>query len=78
MYGKYDRYIPRIFKRINCSHTSIVFIKNLFGDNINRWSYGNKTVRSLWRCRRCGKIIRSGDLYLKACYLQDDKKERSS
>ena len=70
--------VPRVFKRVNCNHNHIVFVKNLFGDNINRWSYGGKITRSLWRCKRCGKIIRSSDLYLKACYLQNDKKERSS
>ena len=60
--------MPKIFKRFNCSHNNIVFVKNLFGDDINRWSFGHKTTRSLWKCKRCGKIIRSKDLFLKDCY----------
>jgi ABC-type ATPase with predicted acetyltransferase domain len=55
--------------RINkCKHKNRLFIKNLFGDNINKYSNNNHIVRSLWRCKDCGKLIRSSELNLEECY----------
>lgn len=45
-----------ILKRILCSlsgkHSAIVFVRNIYGDEIYEWG-GN---RSLWRCKNCGGI----------------------
>ena len=42
-----------IVKRILCSlsgkHSAIVFVRNIYGDEIHEWG-GN---RSLWRCKNC-------------------------
>lgn len=51
-----------------CKHNNKIFVTNLFGDSINRYSTKTRITRSLWKCKDCGKIIRSSDLNLDACY----------
>ena len=51
-----------------CKHENLLFIKNLFGDNINRYSTNKTIARSLWRCKDCGKLIPSSELNLEECY----------
>lgn len=45
-----------IFKRLLCKHDDLEFIRNVHGDEINQLS-GKETVRSIWKCKNCGKII---------------------
>ena len=50
-----------------CEHKNLVFIENIYGERINLESTRHHIVRSLWRCKDCGKIIKSGELNLNAC-----------
>lgn len=52
----------KILKRLICNHRYIIFIKNIYGDEINALST-KKTIRSIWKCIDCGKIIYSDSLY---------------
>lgn len=44
-------------KRLICKHESIEFIRNVYGDEIHFLSNDKITVRSIWKCKKCGKII---------------------
>jgi len=44
-------------KRLFCKH-DYEFLENIYGDEIN---YLN--CRSLWKCKKCGKIKKSNKLY---------------
>ncbi len=48
-----------IIKRLRCKHTNKECMSNFYGDYINIVSYHNKIIRSVWRCKNCGKIIYS-------------------
>ena len=52
--------IPNIIKQTFCPHlyNDQVFIKNLHGDEINKFN-----ARSIWQCKRCGKLIYSNEVY---------------
>lgn len=39
-----------------CNKHELVFIRNIYGDEINKLSLPNKICRSEWRCLKCGKI----------------------
>ena len=43
--------VPRI-----CVKHNLIFISNLYGDEINVVSPLGKTYRSEWKCTECGKI----------------------
>ena len=45
-----------IFKRLKCPHNDLEFVRNVYGDEINALS-DRKTVRSIWKCKNCGKVI---------------------
>lgn len=45
-----------------CKHKSIEFIRNVYGDEINVLSSDRMIVRSIWKCKNCGKIIYKGRL----------------
>lgn len=45
-------------RRLFCSHSSSVFIRNLYGDEIIEHGWN----RSLHKCRACGALIASEDL----------------
>lgn len=38
--------------RLRCQH-DLVFVRNLYGDQIIEWGY----KRSVWRCSKCSKVI---------------------
>jgi len=40
----------------DCKKHELVFIRNIYGDEINQISPPGKTYRSEWKCLRCGKI----------------------
>ena len=46
-----------MLKRLNCKHSNLTFIRNIYGDEIN---YAN--CRSYWKCDRCSKWIGKLDL----------------
>lgn len=46
------------FSGLFCSHKETKFIRNIFGDEINRLD-----ARSLHRCRKCGTVIKSWELH---------------
>lgn len=54
--------ICNLIKRIRCKHDSLEFIRNVHGDEINYLSNYKRTVRSIWKCKKCGKIIYSSNL----------------
>lgn len=58
-----------MLRKILCKHKDIEFIRNVYGDEINQLS-GKNIVRSIWKCKNCGKIIYKGDLY-----MENDKEE---
>ena len=39
-----------------CPKHELVFIRNIYGDEINQISPSNKVYRSEWKCIKCGKI----------------------
>ena len=39
-----------------CSKHELVFVRNIYGDEINKISPKNKTYRSEWKCLNCGKV----------------------
>lgn len=51
-----------LIKRLMCKHKSIEFIRNVYGDEINVLSSDRMIVRSIWKCKNCGKIIYKGRL----------------
>lgn len=50
-------------KQLFCKHECVLWVRNVYGDEINRLSANRKTVRSIWRCKKCGKSIMAGELY---------------
>jgi RNase P subunit RPR2 len=46
-----------MFKRLFCKH-DYVFVRNIHGDEINL----TNGKRSIWECKKCGKIKLSGRL----------------
>lgn len=40
----------------SCVKHELVFIRNIYGDEINQISPSNRIYRSEWRCTKCGKI----------------------
>lgn len=48
-----------LLRKLFCKHENKKFIRNIYGDEIN-----HQNARSLHRCQDCGKIIRSGHLYI--------------
>ena len=46
----------KLFKRILCKHINQECMSNFYGDFINVVS-NRKIIRSVWRCKDCGKII---------------------
>lgn len=46
----------KLFKRILCKHINQECMSNFYGDFINIVS-NRKIIRSVWRCKDCGKII---------------------
>lgn len=53
----------KMLRKISCKHNDIEFIRNIYGDEINQLS-GKNTVRSIWRCKNCGRIIYKGKPYM--------------
>ena len=49
-----------MLRKILCKHNDVEFIRNIYGDEINQLS-GKNIVRSIWRCKNCGRIIYSCD-----------------
>lgn len=52
-----------MLRKISCKHNDVEFIRNIYGDEINQLS-GKNTVRSIWKCKNCGRIIYKGSLYM--------------
>ncbi len=48
-------------RRLFCRHSSIVFLRNIHGDEINAWSV-RRVYRSLWLCERCGGLVARPEL----------------
>ncbi len=38
-----------------CAKHNLVFVRNIYGDEINKISPPNRTYRSEWKCTKCGK-----------------------
>ena len=51
--------MTNFFKRLFCKHYKVVFVRNIWGDEIIEWGY----KRSLWRCDKCGAIVPSEHLH---------------
>jgi len=45
-----------------CAKHLLVFVRNIYGDEINQISPKNRVYRSEWRCIKCGKIKYKQDL----------------
>ena len=45
-----------MLKQLFCRHKDKKFIRNIYGDEINRLST-KKIYRSEWKCNKCGKTI---------------------
>jgi hypothetical protein len=43
-------------EKCNCQKHNLVFVRNIYGDEINQISPLNKIYRSEWKCSSCGKI----------------------
>lgn len=54
----------KLFKKLLCNHESLEFVRNIYGDEINLISPPNKTIRSIWKCKNCGKIFYKSNLKL--------------
>lgn len=54
----------KLFKKLLCNHESLEFVRNIYGDEINFISPPNKTIRSIWKCKNCGKIFYKSNLKL--------------
>ncbi len=44
-------------RRLFCAHR-YEWMRNIYGDQINEWN-----ARSLWRCDRCGSLVRRQSLH---------------
>lgn len=51
----------KTLKKIFCKHENLEFIRNIYGDEINRVSLKH-IYRSIWKCKDCGKIVYKGKL----------------
>jgi hypothetical protein len=40
----------------SCIKHNLVFVRNIYGDEINQVSTLTRTNRSEWRCTKCGKV----------------------
>ncbi len=52
-------YRVKLLKKLFCKHTTLTFIRNIHGDEINMLN----GTRSEWRCCECGKIIHKPFLF---------------
>ena len=59
----------KIIRRIFCKHKNLIFVRNIYGDEINQVSLKH-TYRSIWVCEDCGKIIYKGELYEERNYKE--------
>lgn len=50
-------FLISLVKQMFCDHNEHVHLMNIYGDYINYISPINKIYRSIWRCKRCNKII---------------------
>jgi hypothetical protein len=48
--------------KLFCKH-EYEFVRNIHGDEINLVSPINATYRSIWRCKKCGKLKYMYNLY---------------
>lgn len=46
----------KLLKRLFCRHNDCVFVRNIYGDEINHVSL-SRVYRSWWRCRRCSALV---------------------
>ena len=46
-------------KRLFCKHYKVVFVRDIWGDEIIEWGY----KRSLWKCVKCGASVPSDYLH---------------
>lgn len=51
----------KTLKKMFCKHENLEFIRNIYGDEINRISLKH-IYRSIWQCKDCGKIVYKGKL----------------
>ena len=51
--------MKRLLKQIVCKHENLEFIRNIYGDEINKVNL-KYIYRSIWKCKDCGKIIYKG------------------
>lgn len=52
--------IKKWFSNLFCSHKQLEFVENIYGDQINI----HHGKRSIWKCKRCGKLINKDELYI--------------
>jgi len=45
-----------ITTKILCYKHELSFVRNIYGDEINKISPKNRVYRSEWQCIKCGKI----------------------
>jgi len=45
-------------KRLFCKHYKVIFVRNIYGDEIIEYGY----KRSIWKCDKCGAIVPSDHL----------------
>lgn len=50
-------FLISLVKQIFCEHKEQEHLMNIYGDYINYISPINKTYRSIWKCKKCDKII---------------------
>ena len=52
--------IKSIFNYFTCTHpiSDLIFIQNLYGDEINHYN-----ARSIWRCKKCNRLIYKPNLF---------------
>ena len=50
-------FLISLVKQILCEHKEHDHLMNIYGDYINYISPINKTYRSIWKCKKCDKII---------------------
>lgn len=60
-------------KHFFCKHNNIEFVRNIYGDEINKISTSH-IYRSAWRCKYCGKILYSG--YLNNYYINPNFQDK--
>lgn len=67
----------KILKRVRCKHDNLECISNIYGDMIHAMSSSKMTVRSVWKCKNCGKVICKGELN-PGCKVSNFKVESES